>query len=65
MVEKEIGMPIKCLRTDRGGEFNSTKFNNLCKQHGVKRQLTTTYTPLQNGVAELKNHTAINLEELC
>ena len=44
-VEKEIGMPIKCLMTDRGGEFNSVEFNDFCKQHGVKKQLTTTYTP--------------------
>ena len=28
------------LRTNRGGEFN-----DFCKQHGVKRQLTTAYTP--------------------
>ena len=36
MVEKESGMPIKCLRTNRGGEFNSAEFNDICKQHGVK-----------------------------
>ena len=56
MVEKVNGMSIKCLRTDRGGEFN-----DFCKQHGVKRQLTTTYTPQKNGVAERKNHTVMNL----
>ena len=61
MVEKESGMPIKCLRTNRGGEFNSAKFNDFCKQHGVKRQLITTYTPQQNGVVERKNCTIINL----
>ena len=49
-------MSIKCLRTDRGGEFN-----DFCKQHGVKRQLTTAYTPQKNGVAECKNRTVINL----
>ena len=31
MMEKEIGGPIKCLRTNRGGEFNSTEFNDFCK----------------------------------
>ena len=41
MVEKESRMPIKCLRINRGGEFNSVEFNDFCKQHGVKRQLTT------------------------
>ena len=29
MVEKEIGMPIKYLRIDRGEEFNSAKFNDF------------------------------------
>lgn len=31
LVEKETGMSIRCLRTDRGGEFNSEEFNELCK----------------------------------
>ncbi|KAF2295179.1 hypothetical protein GH714_031933 [Hevea brasiliensis] len=61
LVEKEIGFPIKCLRTDRGGEFNSTEFTDFCKQQGVKRQLTMAYTPQQNGVAERKNQTVMNL----
>ncbi|KAK9928322.1 hypothetical protein M0R45_025465 [Rubus argutus] len=61
LVEKEIGLSIKCLRTDRGGEFNSAEFNEFCMQHGVKRQLTTAYTPQQNGVAERKNRTVMNM----
>jgi len=52
LVENETGLSIKCLRTNRGGEFNSKDFNEFCKQHGIKRQLTTAYTPQQNGVAE-------------
>ncbi|KAL2237779.1 UNVERIFIED_CONTAM: Retrovirus-related Pol polyprotein from transposon TNT 1-94 [Sesamum indicum] len=61
LVETELGMSIKCLRTDSGGEFNSAEFNDFCKQQGVKRQLTTTYTPQQNGVVERKNRTMMNL----
>ena len=45
MVEKEIDMFIKCLRTNRGGEFNSNEFNHFCKESGIKRQLTTAFTP--------------------
>lgn len=59
-VEKEIGLSIKCLRTDRGGEFTSIEFNDFCKDNGIKRQLTTAYTPQQNGVAERKNRTMMN-----
>nr|KYP50278.1 Retrovirus-related Pol polyprotein from transposon TNT 1-94 [Cajanus cajan] len=52
---------IKCLRTDRGGEFTSSEFNEFCQKTGIKRQLTTAYTPQQNGVAERKNRTIMNL----
>ncbi|KAL9429389.1 hypothetical protein AB3S75_031241 [Citrus x aurantiifolia] len=60
-VEKEVGGYIKCLRTDRGGEFTSFEFNEFCSQHGIKRQLTAAYTPQQNGVAERKNRTVMNM----
>lgn len=60
-VEKETGLDIKCLRTDRGGEFTSNEFNDFCKENGIKRQLTAAYTPQQNGVAERKNRTVMNM----
>ena len=59
-VEKETGLFVKCLRTDRGGEFNSNEFNDFCKQSGIKK-LTTAYTPQQNGVAKRKNRTVMNM----
>lgn len=37
MVEKGAEAFIKCLRTDRGGEFTSHEFNNFCKEQGIKR----------------------------
>ena len=36
-------------------EFTGSEFKNLCKEVGIKRELTTPYTPQQNGVAERKN----------
>lgn len=61
LVEKETGEVICCLRTDRGGEFTSLEFNNFCSTNGISRQLTTAYTPQQNGVAERKNRTIMNM----
>jgi len=61
MVEKEVGTSIQCLRTDRGGEFTSHEFNSFCSSHGIKRQLTAAFTPQQNGVAERKNRTIMNM----
>jgi len=54
LVEKESGVGIGCLRTDRGGEFTSYEFGEFCKSQGICRQLTVAYTPQQNGVAERK-----------
>jgi len=60
-VEKETGTYIRRLRTDRGGEFTSQDFTDFCNEHGIQRQLTTAYTPQQNGVAERKNRTIMNM----
>ena len=61
LVEKESECLIKCLRSDRGGEYTSTEFNEFCNTNGIKRQLTTTYTPQQNGVSERKNRTLMSM----
>lgn len=60
-VEKESGLSVCGLRTDRGGEFCSKEFDEFCKTFGIKRQLTAAYTPQQNGVAERRNQTIMNL----
>lgn len=36
-VEKESGLSICGLRTDRGVEFISTAFQNYCQEHGINR----------------------------
>lgn len=61
MVEKETKNYICCLRTDRGGEFTSSEFNNFCSSNGIGRQLTAAYSPQQNGVAERRNRTLMNM----
>eukprot|EP00253_Pinus_taeda_P003026 PITA_03026 len=55
LVENESNQKIKCLRSDRGGEFISDEFFNFCEQHGIKRQLSIARTPQQNGVVERMN----------
>ncbi|GKV36358.1 hypothetical protein SLEP1_g44499 [Rubroshorea leprosula] len=59
--EKECGHQIKILRTDMGGEFLSNEFGSFYKQNGIKRQLTIRRTPEQNGVAERKNRTVVEM----
>lgn len=55
--ENVSNMKIKCLISDRGGEFTSNEFNVFCENHGIRRQLTIARTPQQNGVVERKNRT--------
>ncbi|KAK0592765.1 hypothetical protein LWI29_024958 [Acer saccharum] len=56
-VELDSGKKIKCLRTDNGREYTDGEFLAFCKQDGIERQFTVTYTPQQNGVAERMNRT--------
>lgn len=60
-VEKQSGCVIKTLRTDRGGEFVSNEFDSYCDENGIFRELTAPYTPEQNGVAERKNRTVVEM----
>ena len=60
-VEKKTSSFLRCLRTDRGGKFTSQEFAIFCDVHGIRRQLTAAYTPQQNGVAEHKNRTIMNM----
>ena len=57
LIENNIENNIKIFLSDKDGEFTSNQFKELCKDLGIKRELTTPYNPQQNGVAERKNKT--------
>ena len=61
LVEKQSGRSIVALRSDRGGEFTSNEFATFCEKNGIHRELTAPYTPEQNGVAERKNRTVVEM----
>ncbi|GJW07799.1 retrovirus-related pol polyprotein from transposon TNT 1-94 [Tanacetum coccineum] len=61
MVEKEKGLKIKSMRSDKDGEFLSKEFNKFCEDNGIQRFLTAPYSPKQNGVVERKNRTILNM----
>ena len=60
-VEKQTGKNIKSLRSDRGGEYLSTEFQEFLKENGIISQLTPPYTPQLNGVAERRNRTLLDM----
>jgi hypothetical protein len=37
MVETEMDLKIKCLRSENGREFTSKEFMDFCGEHGIKR----------------------------
>jgi transposase InsO family protein len=49
------------LRSDRGGEYMSSDFNAFLTERGIKHQCTVPYTPQQNGVAERKNRSLMEM----
>ena len=55
MVERSTEKKVKTLRSDNGGEYISTEFENYLKQEGILHQNTIPKTPEQNGVAERMN----------
>jgi Reverse transcriptase (RNA-dependent DNA polymerase)/gag-polypeptide of LTR copia-type/Integrase core domain/GAG-pre-integrase domain/Domain of unknown function (DUF4219)/Zinc knuckle len=61
LMETQTGKKIKVLRSDNGGEYVSKEFNDFCDKEGVHHELTVPYTPQQNGVAERKNRTVLEM----
>ena len=60
-MENQLDRKIKALRTDRGREYLSKQFAKLCNDKDILRQLTTPRTPQQNGVAERRNRTLLEM----
>lgn len=60
-VENVTSSYLKGLRTDQRGEFTSQEFNSFGDENGIRRQLTVAYTLQQDGVAERKNRTIVNM----
>ena len=56
--QRTTGRKLKILRTDRGTEFLGV-LSDYCTRKGITRQLSTAYTPEQNGRAERLNRTLL------
>ena len=50
---------MKVLRTDNGGEYTSTRFEEFLRREGIRHERTVPKTPEQNGVAERMNRTLV------
>ena len=61
MAENVSGCKVGTLRSDRGGEYMSKEFDAYLAECGIKPQCTVPYTPQQNGVAERKNRSLMEM----
>ena len=45
LTENHTEKKIKTFRSHNGGEFTLEEFKELCRESGIKRELTTPYNP--------------------
>jgi transposase InsO family protein len=60
-VQNEFDGKIKKIRSDNGTEFKNTQVEDHLDKEGIKHEFLAPYTPQQNGVAERKNRTLIEM----
>ena len=53
--QRRTGCPLVHLRSDHGTEFENSKFDEFCTEHGMDHNFSAPRTPQQNGVVERKN----------
>jgi len=58
---KARGASPCAIKMDRGTEFLNKNLQNWCHKQGMELQLTTPYSPPQNGVVERMNHMLVEL----
>lgn len=57
MAERTTGKKLKAIRTDNGPEFVNALWSAYTKEHGIIHELTTPYTPQQDGMTERGHRT--------
>ncbi len=58
-LERQTGLPVKAIRSDRGGEYVNRTLQDYLKRKGIVQQTTAPYSPEQNGKAERLNRTLV------
>ncbi|WVZ84831.1 hypothetical protein U9M48_031818 [Paspalum notatum var. saurae] len=60
-LRNESHKAMRAIRSDNGGEFRNSRFENFYHDLGLEHQFFSPYTPPQNGVVERKNHTLVEM----
>jgi transposase InsO family protein len=59
--QNEFDAKVKKIRSNNGTKFKNTQLEDFLDEEGIKHEFLAPYTPQQNGVAERKNRTVIDM----
>jgi transposase InsO family protein len=59
--QNEFDTKVKKIRSDNGTKFKHTQVEDFLDEESIKHEFLASYTPQQNGVAERKNRTLIEM----
>jgi transposase InsO family protein len=58
---KRVWIKDKKIRSDNRTEFKNSQIEDFLEDEGIKHELSSPYTPQQNGVVERKNRTLLDM----
>jgi transposase InsO family protein len=61
MAQNEFDTKVKMIRSDNGTKFKNTQVEDFLDEECIKHEFSSPYSPQQNGVAERKNRTLIEM----
>jgi transposase InsO family protein len=59
--QNKFDAKVKTIRSDNGTEFKNTQVEDFLDEEVIKHEFSAPYTSKQNGVAERKNRTLIEI----
>nr|GEW79255.1 hypothetical protein [Tanacetum cinerariifolium] len=62
-LENQLSLRVKVIKSDNGTEFKNSDLKQFCEIKGIKREFSIPRTPQQNGIAERKNKTLIEVSK--
>jgi hypothetical protein len=63
-VQRQYGQDILMIPSDNGTEFKNYTLNDFLSDEGIRHQYSSPYTPQQNGLAEQKNRTLMDMARI-
>lgn len=61
LIERYLGLKIREVQIDLGGEFMNSTFKKYLEEHGINQKMSCTYTPQQHGIFERKHRQIVEV----